>query len=243
MNALNEYLRFRNFLFEGVCTKQDTSLRAAIVKVLLECINKESEIDSVLKSSESMTTSQLARLGLFELTEIEDVEKNKKMILSKLRLEHRRLCKLNRGRAQTIGSNRKLYPHIKRWFDVVTSRMVLNLETPSPTNREVSVWSQERNLRVLRVVVAREHPLYADFFDFLDRKVPLHGVYSRMDKSLDRSVLDTPEKLIPVYVECSSVLNTHSYQLEQQKQIRRTSRKTGSVETSTFEYADQEGSM
>ena len=94
-----------------------------------------------------------------------------------------------------------------------------NMDIPHPTRREVSVWSQERNLRVLRVVRffssnhsnvfelqtrnkhqvrAREHPLYAAFFDFLDRKVPIHGVYSRMDKSLDKSVLNTPEKLIPV---------------------------------------------
>jgi len=160
MNALNEHLKFRNFLFEGKCTKQDVSLRDAIIKVMLECIRKEGEIQDVL-SSTNFTTSQLARLGLFELSELEDIEKNKKDIISRLRLEHRRLRKLNRGRAQTIGSNKTVYPHVKRWFDVVTSLIIKSKQDiPSPSQIETSVWSQERQLRILRVVRARDHPLY-----------------------------------------------------------------------------------
>ena len=70
----------------------------------------------------------------------------------------------------------------------------LNLETPSPTNRE-SRYGLRNVIGMYSVSSLPESILYADFFDFLDRKVPLHGVYSRMDKSLDRSVLDTPENL------------------------------------------------
>jgi len=244
MAFLDKHFQRRNFLFEGVLTKQDLTLRSAVLLALRQCIDVAKELDTTLdksveewrKGADDIVTV-LARCLELDLDVIRAHAKKGewKTLREAATKESRRLRKVNGGCGQHIGktnARRPLYPNVRRWFEHV-GRLQASMDSASsglcrrskrrtikqPSDASLR-WSQTKKVRLLKQVPACQHPLYKSWFELLSRNIPIAGVRARMPKSLDKSLLETPNVIIPIY-ESETESNVTHLQARELKTLTR----------------------